>query len=174
MKLRAIFWNTQAFTGSQLERDNLKKAVEDFATARHTHINQVMISTDNNTDLQNGLSKAGIFNRMVLVLGADSLKARGVSVTPAADTFTEALGALNHMGRIAKQELIKPDEVAVITDSYNAATAAAKAGMMAVCINGDNEACLRRTGRMPTMRIVPKDPLDVSNAAAFLMNLSMQ
>jgi beta-phosphoglucomutase-like phosphatase (HAD superfamily) len=173
MKLRAIFWNTQAFAGTRPERDNLKKAIEDFAAARHTHINQVMVSDHNNVDLQTGLQKAGIFNRMVLVLGADSLKARGVSVTPDEGTFKEALGALNHMGCIARQPVIAPEECAVITDTFEAASAAAKAGMFAICL--DNKAAALRAGvRGAALDKVERGDKDVSNAAAMILSLSMQ
>ncbi|MBU0800157.1 MAG: hypothetical protein KKA05_04055 [Alphaproteobacteria bacterium] len=133
MTIKAVFWNTDSIYGTDSERAVLKTAVELFAAQQ---FNQVALSPRSAADLTNGLEKAGINNRMVLKMDGESAAARNQSPKIDASTLSETLGSLNSMRVVAKAPVVNADEVIVITNTREDARVALKAGMQAMCVEG--------------------------------------
>lgn len=132
MTVKAIIWNTDAIYGDEAERNALNAASADFAAAR---FNQVALSDRSATAMKTALKDSGLDRRLVHTLDGDEAAARTGARSGMA-AFTEALGGLNQRRAMAKAELVKPEEVVVITDTHENAIEASRVGMQAIRVGG--------------------------------------
>lgn len=125
MTLKAVFIHSDsALNGSDEDRAVLREFVDKCLARQY---NVVAMSAMDGAALQAGLARAGIARKVVRAIG---------SAPESKESFAEALAGLNQMRVIARAGVVAPQECVAITDVRKLGSAAAKAQMHSVCIEG--------------------------------------
>ena len=125
MALKAVFIHSDsALNGNDEDRAVLREFVDNCLARQY---NVVAMSAMDGAALQAGLARAGIAGKVVKAID---------SVPEGKEAFAEALAGLNQMRVVARAGVVAPQECVAVTDTRKRGSAAAKAQMHSVCIEG--------------------------------------